>query len=347
MCWGFNITSCIQQVLHIRFVGLFLNGRQQMMSPVPQRMADHREARVCGYVPRQLLLLLTVLLFPLVLLVTDHRDRRKSIPIVVAVERVSCVADFAPCGGGVLSPVKAKCCNPLSSCFRRGRYFSQCRPRSSVPATLTSPGGRLAFEKVNKHSTAAICAPDFGICAAGIGSDSSIPCCHGKTFHCTLSTPFFHQCLPEGGVKRQNQTQEVLYERGETHAWFPQKQAHAKFSYMPISQAVAYGIPLVPLTVEDKLRPLAQLLRQRFSGNPWAFVHRNALLRAVVPSLSHTEVAEILASLHLALPSGAKPFKEREELVVRFVNDAKAADVWDASMALAAVPYVRELHYGV
>lgn len=279
--------------------------------------------------------------------ITHYRDRRKAAPVPLLVAHASCVADFAPCGGGVLSPVKAKCCNPLSMCFRRGRYFSQCRPRSSLPGSVTDPATAVSFQDDWRRIASAICAPDFGVCAAGIGSDSSIPCCHKGAFLCKLSTPFFHQCLPADDEKgnAEHHSKHSLDLGVDGRGWFLLRRLPTKYSFLRASDAVEDGIPLEPVTASDKLRHVAPLLRKRFRGNPASILRQRVVLHAFVPVLSHAEFSDLLGELESSLHSSARPYKERGKLLVSIAPGSTTADLWDAAMVLAGRSCVRELSF--
>lgn len=127
----------------------------------------------------------------------------------------TCAKDYEPCAGGLPSPVAMMpCCSSAFYCFRRGPYFSQCRPAANdsnkqlqhsqrIHASKDRLFGRFVESPRDKSkiqtttaSRVRLCAPDYGVCAAGAGSDSSIPCCNHPFFKCALSTPFYHQCLP-------------------------------------------------------------------------------------------------------------------------------------------------------
>jgi hypothetical protein len=265
----------------------------------------------------------------------------------------ACVADFAPCGGGVPSPVKARCCNPRSTCFRRGRYFSQCRPRASggsaaadtlalVPAVVAAPPRPASVD-------ADICAPDYGVCAAGAGSNSAIPCCSEETFHCVLSSPIFHQCMPV--PKRHGHGHGHGHAQADSgRAWYALRSPRGLYGYLARADVAARAADeQAPIVADDKLRTLLPELARRVAGpaasggGGGGSGSVGGVLRAAVPALPRAEAASVRAALREALPAAAAVVADRGELVVRVGPSEKAAALWDAAMVLASIPQVRDV----
>lgn len=285
---------------------------------------------------------------------------------VLRAAAAGCVPDFGACAGGVLSPVRARCCNPRSSCFRRGRYFSQCRPRpAAAEASGGSPDGlvvsparagdgdegaaRAETARLPGTAAEALCAPDFGVCAAGADASSGLECCSKGSFHCRRSSPLFSQCLPDkhkrGGSR---EAAADASEAGDTasasgYAWRSVELQRPRMAYLSASQAAAAPrlIAAQPLSAEEKLAPVLDRLRAdgRLQGT--------VVLRSTVPARIPDFPAGVDALLVDALPDGVVFRSRPGELLVEVDAFGEGAGteaaVWDSAMVLASFPFVRDV----
>lgn len=264
----------------------------------------------------------------------------------------SCVPDFAACAGGVLSPVKAKCCNPKSICFRRGRYFSQCRPRASTvvadgtsliarnpsESEVQAMGSSHLVSHSHKKPREELCAPDYAVCAAGADASSRLPCCSKKTFDCVRSSPLFHQCLPD---HRKHASISFGPEAGADFAWHPLSRNRNRYAYLSTAEvSAALGLyDKEPLSAGWKLRPLLQGLSQR-AGDTEA---RGGTLRSSIPAKLPAPVDILQRLLRDALPAGASFLTRPGEVIVTVSAAPNVTPLLDAAMVLASFPFVRDV----
>lgn len=296
--------------------------------------------------------------------------RRGTPTVHAAAGAASCVPDFGACGG-VLSPVRARCCNPQSTCFRRGRYFSQCRPKPSAASELGGGGGSgLIVSSAGQPGAAggaragaaapqgtggervetvaeALCAPDFGVCAAGADASSALECCSKKSFNCRRSSPLFHQCLPEKSRLVRDPSGDTVLTGGRAgdgadYAWRVVALPRSRMAYMSAAQAAAMPalIAAEPLSAADKLGPVLDRLRAGVRPQDTVMLH------CVVPTRIPELPVGVDALLADALPEGTTFRARSGEILVKVEasgRDSGREMVWEAAMVLASFPFVRDV----
>lgn len=313
----------------------------------------------------------------------------------------ACARDYESCSGGLPSPIAlSPCCSDDFFCFRRGPYFSQCRPRvvsapepqswyeaidhaaaTPPPSPNTAPAVPQTSHSyhASSHPLSAspsltppqqsphtrLCAHAYGVCAAGIGPDSSIPCCDDVAYACQLSTLIYHQCLPKANAPLSTHTPTSTTPSSpdtDQHAfqWFsfgpPPIFAAApfrrpRFAYMRSSDAARAGH--IPISAEYKLHVLVQALMFPYCAPDQTHVDASSPLKqqnpvtitATLPKLHAAQRDSLLARVRDALASDSTSVRlVRARLVVRVVSDNTACD---AAMTLASFPEVRDMSYQV
>jgi hypothetical protein len=279
-----------------------------------------------------------------VALLASTQLRPRAPPAPLATRAASCVPDFRACAGGVLSPVRAKCCNPESTCFRRGRYFSQCRPRASATtldgAALESSVAGGEFLRGRSVVSAELCAPDYGVCSAGADASSALPCCSKRTFHCVRASPLFYQCLPERGGSKHHWSAAVWSEREVGYAWHAVLPSRKRFAYVSdVDVARLEHYVDEPVSPEAKIAQLSSSLRLRAVEQQGGGSFGGTLCSALPSKLP----AGLGGLLRDALPDEADFFANPGEIVVNVLPSSGGAALWDAAMVLASFPFVRDV----
>lgn len=103
---------------------------------------------------------------------------------------LTCAPDYHSCGS-VPAPGSAQvpCCNASSYCYRRGAYFSQCRPRTEIAQYEATNAAKVVFVPP--------CAPRFVAQCSAL-----IPCCHPHD-SCTPITRTSAVCFPNQVYQRR------------------------------------------------------------------------------------------------------------------------------------------------
>lgn len=301
-----------------------------------------------------------------------------------------CAKDYEPCAGGLPTPVSMlHCCSAGFYCFRRGPYFSQCRPSPTDSHEQNAEENHIRLSRNassapmyrDKYGTprkarVRLCAPDYGVCAAGAGADSSIPCCNHPFFKCALSTPFYHQCLPASSGSSPSSSSDprkhrtgllriLSSTRHETGRWFRVRDSvlrgpHKSIIYSYLTSTTDVDIAKYEaVSAVEKLEPLMHSMLNRslndlamFSGIgvgrtdllslPGDFDAKTAIVTVagILPSQTRYERRWTDFKVELSIPSDSKVLSFRNGLVIVQCRYPLSLEV---AMSLATLSEVRDL----